>query len=158
MKSTRYLGTTLVAVALCSGLAYGANVSGFHTTWAGARKAAEAAGKPIYLHFTTTWCGWCRKIESDTYTSELGSAALEGFVAASLDCTDADSSAGRVNIELMRGFGGRGFPFLVMVTSEGMVLKTISGIPSGIPLVSIREARCSRLRSSSRPASWCASR
>ncbi len=116
-----------VSAVLTISTAGAADVAGFHKTWEQARKAAVAEGKPIYLHFTTTWCGWCRKIESGTYASDVGAAALKGFVAASLDCTDKDDPSARSNRELMRKFGGQGYPFLVMLTPDQEVLGTISG-------------------------------
>ena len=69
------------------GAVHAADVKDFHTTYAGAVQAAKAQGKPLYLHFTTTWCGWCRKIEKDIYASPEGKKMLKNFVAASLDCT-----------------------------------------------------------------------
>jgi len=119
----------LAAVVLSgfSGLSYAANVKDFYTSWQAVRQAAEAEDKPIYLHFTTTWCKWCRRIESETYPSKAGSKALEDFVAASLDCTDKNSPSGRENISLFKRLGGTGYPFLVMVTLDGVVLQTIDG-------------------------------
>jgi tetratricopeptide (TPR) repeat protein len=104
---------------------------GFHTTWPAVQKAAKAANKPIYLHFTTTWCGWCRKIENETYTDAKAKAALAMYACATLDCTvprdGAPSEAVKTNLSLYRKYGGDGYPFLVMVTPEGDLLHTIDG-------------------------------
>jgi len=103
----------------------------FEKTWADATKIAEAKEKLIYLHFATTWCGWCRKIEKETYASEAGSAALAEFVSASLDCTvprgAKPSPAAKINIDLKNEFGGGGYPFLVVTTPEKAVLNTVGG-------------------------------
>jgi thioredoxin-related protein len=111
--------------------ALAADVEGFHNTWAAAKDAAEDANKPIYLHFTTTWCGWCRKIEKDVYASAEGKEALKAFVPASLDCTvpsgQKPTAQTQRNLDLMRKWGGSGYPFLVMVTADGAVLNTFSG-------------------------------
>ncbi len=118
-------------VALTVGQAIASDVKGFETTWEAAKAKAVAEGKPIYLHFTTTWCSWCRKIEKDTYPSDAGSKALGSFVSASLDCTvprgQKPSPAAMINIGLMRKFGGSGYPFLAMVTPDQAVLNTING-------------------------------
>jgi len=126
-KKARYLALGVLVLTVVLPRAYGANVKDFHTSWDAARQAAKAVGKPVYLHFTTTWCSWCRRIETETYTSKAGSAALAEFVPATLDCTDAESAPGRENRELLKRFGGTGFPYLVMVTPEGVVLNTING-------------------------------
>jgi len=55
----------LLAVGMLAAAAPAADVEGFQTRWAAAKKVAEAQNKPLFLHVTTTWCGWCRKIEDD---------------------------------------------------------------------------------------------
>jgi thioredoxin-related protein len=124
----------IVAAAVTAALAVPALAGDwdyFHKTYADAEKAAKAEGKPLYLHFTTTWCGWCRKIEKDIYSDEEGKKALSSFVCATLDCTEpkgGESSADvKFNIDLMRKYGGRGYPFLVMMTTDGALLHSFAG-------------------------------
>ncbi len=123
---------TILAVLAAPAVA--ADVEGFHSTLKEVREAADKSDKPMYLHFTTTWCGWCRKIEQDTYASDTGKKALEDFVPASLDCTvprgadpDDIDAATMANIELMKKLGGGGYPFLAMIAPGDVVLGTISG-------------------------------
>jgi thioredoxin-related protein len=104
----------------------------FLTTWEAVQKSAKERHTLIYLHFTTDWCGWCRRIEDDTYTDAKVKAALADFAAASLDCTvpngKAVPDAVRTNLSLMRKFGGEGYPFLVILSEDGeTVYNTISG-------------------------------
>lgn len=130
MKRLVILGVAVTAVFFAARTP-AADVEGFHKTWGEAKKAAEAANKPIYLHFTTTWCGWCRRIEKDVYASPEGKEALKPFVAASLDCTvprgQQPSGQAKQNLDLMRDWGGGGYPFLVMVAPDGAVLNSFSG-------------------------------
>ncbi len=125
------LALLTVLVSLMASPVWAARVESFHKTWADVKKAAQAEDKLIYLHFTTTWCGWCRKIEKDTYDSKAGLAALTDFAPASLDCTvprgQPPSPAAKINIDLMKEFGGGGYPFLVITTPEKAVLNTIGG-------------------------------
>jgi thioredoxin-related protein len=120
-----------VAVAADAGAGAAAGLEGFQKTYADAQKQAKETGKPMYLHFTTTWCGWCRKIEQDCYAVADGKKALEKFVPATLDCTvpQGQEPAGetKINIDLMEKFGGSGYPFLVILTPEGDLLKTWAG-------------------------------
>ena len=122
---------TVLTVGMFAAAAPAADVEGFQTKWAAAKAAAESQDKPLFLHFTTTWCGWCRKIEDDVYRKAEGKAALKPFVPASLDCTvprgQAPTGDAKVHIELMKKFGGQGYPFLVMVTPDGIVLNKFSG-------------------------------
>ena len=127
----RRIATALLVVGVLAGGASGEAPESFLKTWAEVSKAAKAQDKPMFLHFTTTWCGWCRKIEKDVYATEAGRKALEGFITASLDCTvprgQSPEGDTKTHIELLRKFGGSGFPFLVMLTPDGAVLNSFGG-------------------------------
>jgi thioredoxin-related protein len=122
---------TMAVAALGLPLMAADNLEGFKKTYADAQKAAQASGKPMYLHFTTTWCGWCRKIEQDVYGSEEGKKALAAFVPASLDCTveqgKQPTAEAKINLDLMAKYGGEGYPFLVMLSPDGELLHSFSG-------------------------------
>jgi len=111
------------------------DVGGVHwlTSWEQARRQAQQQNKPIFVHFTTDWCSWCRKIEQETYPTPVAQAALSGYVPLRLNCTDSDSPEGQRCVELLKAFGGTGYPFLVMVTPDGVVLDTISGYVPAAP-------------------------
>lgn len=121
----------LLVIGAAAAGAAAAEVEGFLSTWTKAQKAAKAQDKPMYLHFTTTWCGWCRKIEKDVYAMPKGKEMLKDFVTASLDCTvdEGQRPTGdtRTHIELMRKYGGEGFPFLVMLAPDGALLHSFAG-------------------------------
>ncbi len=121
----------LLVVGVLAAIAPAAEVEGFETTWTAAKKLAESQNKPLFLHFTTTWCGRCREIENNVYRKAEGKAALAPFVPASLDCTvprgQAPTGDTKVHVELMQKYGGEGYPFLVMVTHDGVVLNKFSG-------------------------------
>lgn len=127
----RRLTAMVLAVCTIAGAAAAAGFDYFHETYADAEKAARKEDKPLYLHFTTTWCGWCRRIEDDVYKQAEGEKALSPFVSATLDCTvpkgQQPSKDAAFNMGLMRKYGGSGYPFLVMVTADGTVLHKISG-------------------------------
>jgi len=109
-----------------------ATPKGFYTSLSEVKTAARQQHKLIYLHFTTTWCGWCRKIESDTYPAPAAQEALKDFVAASLDCTvergKQPTGETKINADLFAKCGGTGYPYLVMLSEDGqVVLHTVGG-------------------------------
>lgn len=122
--------TGVIAIIL-TGTSPAAEVEGFYQDFAKAKSEAKKLNKPMYLHFTTTWCGWCRKIENDIYKKKEGKEALKGFVPASLDCTVPEgkrpSGQKKINLDLMAKYGGSGYPFLVMVTVDGVLLNSFAG-------------------------------
>lgn len=99
-------------------------IEGFLDSYAAAQAEAKKQDKPMYLHFTTDWCGWCRKIENDIYRTPAGKEALAPFAPVSLDCTNPTP---KINHKLMRKFGGRGYPFLAVVAPDGTLLHSWSG-------------------------------
>jgi len=116
---------------LAAGATLAVAPKGFATTWSAAQATATREHKPLYLHFTTTWCGWCRRIEQDTYTNADVKKALTNYVAASLDCTvpkgTQPTGVTKINLGLMARYGGQGFPFLVILDEDGTAMVTIDG-------------------------------
>lgn len=127
----RCLTITAVMLVICS-CVWAAVPAGFTQGWDEVRAAARAEQKPIYLHFTTTWCGWCRKIESETYQDPVVNQILQNdFVAASLDCTvprgELPEGNTKVNLDMLDRFGGSGYPYLVMLSSDGEAVLNVVG-------------------------------
>ncbi len=126
----KFLPITMV-LAMFASVSLADDLEGFVKTYAEAQKAAKASGKPMYLHFTTTWCGWCRKIEKDCYGVPEGKKALADFIPATLDCTVAQGKTAegetKINLDMMAKYGGGGYPFLVILTPEGDLLNSWAG-------------------------------
>ena len=106
----------------------------FLTHWADAKRAAAKEKKPIYIHFTTNSSKWCRKIETETYPDVAVGNALTDYVCVTLDCTPTLGELVppelTVNLALMDRLGGGGYPFLAMVTADGLKLNTVTGFVS----------------------------
>lgn len=73
----------------------------------------RATGKPAMLYFTTSWCGYCRKLESETLTSPAVARHMAGYVNVGYG---ADGGVGR---QLADRYGVRGFPTLVKIDATG---------------------------------------
>jgi thioredoxin-related protein len=112
---------------------------GFQSHWAETQRLAQAQHKLIYLHFTTTWCGWCRRIEQDTYPDATVKAAFGDYICASLDCTTNMAppipAENKANETLARKYGLTGYPMLVMMTADGDMLGKIDGYVQPAALV-----------------------
>ncbi len=49
-------------------------------------KAAKEAGKPLLIDFFKVWCGWCKKLDAETFPDEKVVKALnEGFICVLVD-------------------------------------------------------------------------
>jgi thioredoxin-related protein len=124
MRKALWISILLVSVISVASAAD--PVPGFYTDYEQAQKVAVRKAKPLYIHFTTDWCGWCRRIEKDIYETKEGKTLLADFVPVSLDCTQGAANA-EANKKLMAKYGGKGYPFLVMTLPNGTLLKSFSG-------------------------------
>ncbi|QNI02885.1 protein-disulfide reductase DsbD [Halomonas sp. SH5A2] len=55
--------------------------------------AAEARGKPVFVHFTADWCISCRQLERDVYTDPAVIEQLSGFERIAVDVTDTNEQS-----------------------------------------------------------------
>lgn len=97
------------------------------TGWIGLEEAitsARASDKKILIDVYTDWCGYCKKMEAETYTRNRVQAAInEHFYAVRIN---AESSR-KVNYlgqemsmsEFAMGLGVTGFPTTIFLTHEG---------------------------------------
>lgn len=57
-------------------------------------KAAKEAGKPLLVDFFEVWCGWCKKLDAETFPDEKVVKALnDGFVCVRIDAEKGDGVA-----------------------------------------------------------------
>jgi len=118
------------------GLLSCSNVTGTEIEWIYSLdkglEIAKTENKPIMIDFYTDWCGWCKKLDSDTY-SDLGIQELaKSFVCVKLD--------GDKNRELTSKYGVRGFPTITFLNSEGKEINKNVGYATVSALSAIMES------------------
>ncbi|MBI3871589.1 MAG: thioredoxin fold domain-containing protein [candidate division Zixibacteria bacterium] len=88
---------------------------------------AKAENKPIMLDFTTTWCGWCKKMERETFTDPKVARYLHDKIVTVKVWGDDTSKATMVSHNgermtqraLTQVYGVRGFPTFWFLDSSG---------------------------------------
>lgn len=89
-----------------------------------ALRKAKAENKHILVNFTTTWCGWCKKMKATTYQDQQVLELMQkSFVAAVVD-GDAydliDLPDGKITEKgLTLQFGVRGYPTTWFLEPDG---------------------------------------
>ncbi len=84
----------------------------------GLKKAAEQ-GKPAMVDFYTDWCGWCKKLDEDTYADASVKTKASRFVAVKIDADRDEASR--------RKYGVEGFPTIVFLNAKGKEIHRVPG-------------------------------
>ena len=79
-----------------------------------ALKKADSEKKPILADFSTSWCGWCKKMEKETFTNPRVVERSAQFVCVKIN---GDTESG-----LVSKYNVRGFPTLVFLDSKETIL------------------------------------
>ena len=80
---------------------------------------ARSKGMPVMADFYTSWCGWCKKLDSDTYSNNDVNELSRKFVCVKVD-GDKDQA-------LARKYGVRGYPTVIFLDYDGKVIDTSVG-------------------------------
>ncbi len=121
MKKTALM---LAAVVVLFSLPCLAAESGWTEDFAAAKKQAAAEHKDLLIDFTgSDWCGWCKKLEKEVFsTAVFKREAPRHFVLVRLDFprrVQQSAALKAQNRKLMRKYGVRGFPTVILADARG---------------------------------------
>lgn len=91
----------------------------WQTDFTKASKAASKSNKPMMVDFYTTWCGWCKKLDSDTYTNSQVVELSQKFVTVKVD--------GDKYPDLVKKYKVNGYPTIVFLNSKGNEVSRVVG-------------------------------
>lgn len=84
---------------------------------------AKKDKKLVMVDMYTDWCGWCKKLDKDTYSDkDVGNKVAKDFVAVKLNPEKSPKGA-----TLAKQFGTTGFPHIVFVDAAGNKVSDIKG-------------------------------
>ena len=104
-------------------------------SWVGYNEGLALArdfDKPVFIHFTASWCKWCQKMKKETYTDpEVVRFMNENFVAVMVDTEKLPT--------LARKYGVESLPTLWFLDSQGDGLTNIQGYVGSEKLLRVLE-------------------
>ena len=80
---------------------------------------AKNLDKPIMVDFFGTWCGYCKKLDRETFANDKVDALSDKFICVKLD-TDKHQ-------ELSQKHNVRGLPTVVFFDKEGKEIQRVIG-------------------------------
>lgn len=116
------LVVALILGASCAkdkGEAPAANAVNWLASFDAAMATARDKNLPVMVDFYTDWCGWCKRLDSDTYVDGQVVAAARGFVSVKVNADVDRATATR--------YGITGFPTILFVDSMGNEIHRIVG-------------------------------
>lgn len=117
--SSAIRSTTLTLLALTTTVCHAAHVN-WQTDVEPALKTANESGKLVLMKFTADWCGYCKKMERETFTRPaVAKIVNEQFVPVLVDADKYQA--------LMKHLKIRGLPAIMIVSPDMVVLDRITG-------------------------------
>lgn len=88
------------------------------TSWNSLLKRAADNNKPIFIHVSAQWCGFCVKMDKETFADqEVRSRLSQYFIAAA-----ADVDSGALGRFIAMKYAIRSFPAYIVLNSNGYLL------------------------------------
>ncbi|MEM7232597.1 MAG: thioredoxin fold domain-containing protein [Planctomycetota bacterium] len=89
---------------------------GFET----AMKNAKTLGRPVLVDFGAEWCGWCKKLDRETFgDAKVIRLIRDNFVAVKVDC-DKEK-------EIQQKYGVTGLPTIIFLAPDGKEIQRLTG-------------------------------
>ena len=122
-----------------------------------ALERAQKEDKHVLIDFYTNWCGWCKKMDRDTYGDSAVTSYLRDHFVLSKVNAESDKrfrvSGGTMSgIELARQFQVSSFPITWFLKPDGSKLDRVSGyVPADRFIYALRFVHERRYEQSSKP-------
>lgn len=89
-------------------------------SWKEASTRARSSGKLVFIDFYADWCGYCKKLDAETFPDPKVVRAMENYVPVKLNTE-------REGRELAGKYGVSSLPTLVIAEPDGAAVATIRG-------------------------------
>jgi len=81
---------------------------------------ARAGNRLVMLDVYTDWCGWCKKLDRETYGDVRVAAALKNVISIRVNAEKGGES-------VAAKYGVRGFPTVLFLSASGDVVRKVEG-------------------------------
>ncbi len=100
-----------------------------------ALKEASKGHKIIMVDLYTDWCGWCKRLDRDTYSDDnVGKYADENFVSLKMNAEQGEG------IDLAKNYQVRGYPTILFFNEKGEEIHRLVGYQTALKFKETLEA------------------
>ncbi|WP_295157410.1 thioredoxin fold domain-containing protein [uncultured Brachyspira sp.] len=93
---------------------------------ASAMKKAKEKNLPIMIDVYTDWCTWCKELDKNTYSHKEVIDTAKKMVSVKLNPETSAEGA-----EIAKKYGVQGFPTILFINADGLVLENVGGYVEG---------------------------
>ena len=115
----RRLKIIISLILLCSMFAKSACAIAWHYDLRTALDKAGREGKPVLVDFYTDWCGWCTKMDQDTYSDKSVNAIASDFACVKIN--------GDRQRDLVQKYNVKAYPTTVFLDGKGTAIQKVRG-------------------------------
>jgi thiol:disulfide interchange protein len=119
----------LLIIGLCGAIVYapaGAEARG-HLHWGNSVESgisdAKKHNKYVLADFYTDWCGWCKKLDKETFKD----SNVIAYLNSKFVCVKVNAEGSPANQALAKKYNVHGFPCAIVLNSQGKYVGRLSG-------------------------------
>ena len=137
LKATGLVGALfLLTISFASAADSADSANSWMTDFEAAQSKAAETGKPMLLNFSgSDWCHWCIQLDKEVLSQD----AFQEYAASELVLVEVDFPRGKQQSEavktqnkaLAEKYGIRGFPTVILLSSEGELIGQTGYRPGG---------------------------
>ena len=119
MKTNTFIAKILLLSLICISISASGHCFSWLNNLPKGLEEAKAEEKPLMIDFYTDWCGWCKKLDKDTYSSPKVQELAQRFICVKVN---GDKFPNLVSKYLIGGY-----PTIVFLDPDGREITRIVG-------------------------------
>ena len=119
MKKRKFISILLLFLSVFLFQAVSAYAISWSSNLESALKEAKSKKKPVMVDFYTDWCGWCKKLDKETYANRKVSSLAREFISVKVNGDRTRHAVKKYNI--------RGYPTVLFLDSNGNIVQRVWG-------------------------------